>query len=69
MTKKTGTLTHEIKGQSDILLFEFHALTCRLLESFHVHGQELLLLDEITDAVSEFADTHKPKTKGDKKDD
>ena len=57
-------LMKHIKGNSDLLLFELHLIIDDLLNAFHVHGQEQLVLDEITDVVSEFAEKHTPKTKG-----
>ena len=65
--KETFNLITHFKGDSELLLFEFNALTKELLNSFHQHGQELLVLEEITDVVSEFAEKHTPKTKGEKK--
>lgn len=67
--QKTGYLTKHIKGDSQDLLFELHVLIDTLLESFHAHGQELLVLDEITDVVSEFAEEHTSKQKENKKND
>lgn len=67
--RKSHQLIKVLKGDSDLLLFEFHVLTEQLLEAFLEHGQEVLVLDEITDVVSEFAEKHTPKSKGEKKDD
>ena len=67
--KKTGNLTSHIKGDSEILLFELNVLINKLLESFHAHGQETLVFDEILDVVSNFAEEHKPKTKGEEEND
>lgn len=67
--KKTHDLVTCIKGDSVTLLFEMNIMISKLLESFYAHNQELLVLDEITDVVSEFADKHTPKTKGDKTND
>ena len=68
--KETHELTSHIKGDSELLLFEFNILTKMLLESFNAHGQVTIVLDEILDVVSDFAEEHTPeKTKGEKKDD
>ena len=67
--KETRTLTGHLKGDSEILLFEFNCIANKLLEAFHKHGQEMLVLDEISDDISEFADKHISKTKGEQKDD
>lgn len=62
-------MTQHMMGDSDILLFEFHALTEKLLYCFHEHGQEGQVLDEIFDVISDFADKHIINAKGEKKDD
>lgn len=64
--KVNDFITVEIYGHSDNILCELHVLLKHILKHFHTHGQELLVLDEITDVVSEFADDHKTNTKGDK---
>ena len=67
--KESQTIVKHIKGDSVLLLFELNVLIEDLLETYHKHGQETLVLDEITDVISKFAEKHTPKTKGDKKDD
>ena len=66
--KETGMLTKHLKGDSDNLLFEFHCIANELLDAFYMHGQEMLVLDEISDVVSEFAEKHTLK-KGEKTND
>ena len=56
-------LTKHVKGNTDLLLFELHIIMDELLNSYYEHGQALLVLDEITDVVSEFAEKHTPKNK------
>ena len=68
--EKTHTLAQRINGDSELILFELHVTIDKLLESYYRHDQEMLVLDEILDAVSEFAEKHTTqKTKGEKKDD
>lgn len=64
--KVNDFITLEISGHSEHILLELHILLMHILKQFHAHDKEHLVLDEITDVVSEFADDHKPKTKGDK---
>lgn len=54
--KESHTLTMHLKGDSTLLLFELNVLIKELLESFYQHDQELLVLEEIEDVVSEFAE-------------
>ena len=67
--RKTHAMTTYIQGDSDAILTELHCIIEKVLDSFHVYDQELLVLEEITDVVSEFAEKHTPKSKGEKKDD
>lgn len=64
--KESHTLTKHFKGDSTLLLYELNVLIEELLESFYKHDQELLVLEEIEDVVSEFAEKHILKSKGDK---
>ena len=61
--RKTHAMTTYIHGDSDDILTELHCIIEKVLDSFLVYDQEILVLDEITDVVSKFAEKTYTKNK------